>query len=84
MSAATSTSRGASAALREVTPPSEDSLSQALRDMLPERSGEDKANGEVVIALGVGKGRKTKRIPVLFARPNREWKERFVAALRGV
>jgi hypothetical protein len=76
-------SRGAIAALREA-PAGEDSLSAALRELLPERSAEEKVNGEVLIGLGTGKGRKTLRVPVLFARPNRAWKEQFVAALKGV
>lgn len=64
--------------------PSEQGLAQVLRDLLPERSPEDRAAGEITINVGLGKATKPLRIPVLFARANREWKDAFVVAARKV
>lgn len=81
---ANGTPRGADAPRGIPALPSEQGLANALRDLLPERSPEDRAAGEISVAIGLGKSAKPLRIPVLFARANREWKDAFVAAARGV
>jgi hypothetical protein len=58
-------------------------LADALKGLLPERSAEDRASGEITIQVGRGKG-KPIRVPALFARANREWKDTFAAAAKKV
>jgi hypothetical protein len=63
-------------------PPEDDALIAAIRGLLPERSAEDKARGEVPVSFGIGDAADTLRIPVLFSRANREWQDKFRTELR--
>lgn len=59
-----------------------DPLVDAIRGLLPERSAEDKARGEIPIAFGTGDSADVVRIPVLFSRANRAWQDVFKARMQ--
>jgi hypothetical protein len=69
--------------LRALPAPSDDNpLIAAIRNLLPERSSEDRARGEIPVSFGVGEASEVMRIPVLFARANRAWQDTFKAAMQ--
>lgn len=55
-----------------------------LHALLPPRSDEDKAAGEIPVVFGSGKQRKTVRLRVLPIRANREWKEHVGSAISSL
>jgi len=57
-------------------------LIAAIRNLLPERSPEDRARGEIPVGFGTGDTAEQIRIPVLFARANRAWQDGFKAAMQ--
>lgn len=59
-----------------------DPLIAAIRNLLPERSAEDRARGEIPVNFGTGDGSELIRVPVLFAKGNRAWQEQFKAAMQ--
>ncbi len=68
--------------LRALPAPDGDPLIAAIRSLLPERSAEDRARGEIPVSFGTGDSSELIRIPVLFAKGNRAWQETFKAALQ--
>lgn len=58
-------------------PASSDALIDAIRKLLPERSVEDRARGEIPVSFGIGDASEVIRIPVLFAKANRGWQQTF-------
>ncbi len=69
-------------ALRALPAPDSDPLIAAIRSLLPERSAEDRARGEIPVSFGTGDGSELIRIPVLFAKGNRAWQETFREAMK--
>jgi len=65
-------------------PPEDDPLIAVIRGLLPERSAEDRARGEVPVSFGIGDAAETMRIAALPSRPNRAWQEKFREAAKGL
>jgi len=57
-------------------PADDDPLIATIRSLLPERSAEDRAHGEVPVTFGQGQAAEAIRIPVLPQRANRAWQEK--------
>jgi hypothetical protein len=77
---------GGLGALRALPAPHDDEhpLIGAIRALLPERSAEDKARGEIPLHFGTGDTSETVRIPVLFTKANRAWQDQFKARMTGL